>query len=105
MSKYQENTRQEFYDLVWATPMAHWQSGHLLGRWHDRKARSLESYLNGILVAMLTGAAIVRHNRIAAEIAKRQREEAHEAYSPNKRSRSVNKRSHRRIKSNSAPSR
>jgi hypothetical protein len=55
-------------------------SGHLLGRWHDRKVRSLESYLNDILVAMLTGAAIVRHNRIAAETAERQREEAHEAY-------------------------
>jgi hypothetical protein len=29
---------------------------------------------------MLTGAAVVRHNRIAAETAERQRQEAHEAY-------------------------
>jgi hypothetical protein len=58
---------------------SHWESGHLLGRWHDRKARSLETYLNGILVGMLTGAAIIRRNRIAVETAKRQRLEAHEA--------------------------
>lgn len=57
-----------------------WKSDHLLGRWHDRKARNLESYLNEIIIAMLTGAAIVRHNRIAAENAERQRQEAHEAY-------------------------
>src|ERR1700757_4213120 len=29
---------------------------------------------------MLTGAAIIRHNRITAETAKRERQEAHEAY-------------------------
>jgi hypothetical protein len=57
-----------------------WESGHLLGRWHDRKARSLESYLYEIVVGMLAGAAVVRHNRLAAEVAKRQRQEAHEAY-------------------------
>ena len=57
-----------------------WKSDHLLGRWHDRKARNLESYLNEIIIAMLTGAAIVRHNRIAAENAERQRQEAHEAH-------------------------
>jgi hypothetical protein len=32
------------------------------------------------MIAMLTGAAIVRHNRIAEENAERQRQEAHEAY-------------------------
>jgi len=32
------------------------------------------------MVSMLTGAAIVRGNRIAAETAKRRRQEAHEAY-------------------------
>ena len=57
-----------------------WEPAHLLGRWHDRKTRNLESYLNDIMVAMLTGAAIVRYNRIAAENAKRERQEAHEAY-------------------------
>jgi hypothetical protein len=57
-----------------------WNSGHLLGRWYDRKGKNLESYLNDILVAMLTGAAIVRHNRIAAEAAERKRREEHEAY-------------------------
>ena len=46
-----------------------WESSHLLDRGHDRKAKSLEAYLNDIMVAILTGAAIVRHNRIAAEIA------------------------------------
>jgi hypothetical protein len=51
-----------------------WNSGHLLGRWHDRKAKNLESYLNAIMVATLTGAAIVRHNRIAAEAAERKRQ-------------------------------
>lgn len=57
-----------------------WQSDHLLGRWHDRKARSLETYLNDVLVAILIGAAVVRHNRIATEAAERQRQEAREAY-------------------------
>jgi hypothetical protein len=57
-----------------------WESAHVLGRWYDRKTKNLESYLNDIVVAMLTGAAIVRHDRIAAETAKRQRQEAHEAY-------------------------
>jgi hypothetical protein len=57
-----------------------WESSHFLDRWHDRKSKKLESYLNDIVVAMLTGAAIVRHNRIAAETAKRQRQEAHEAH-------------------------
>jgi hypothetical protein len=57
-----------------------WQSSHLLGRWHDRKTNSLEAYLNDIMVAMLTGAAIVRHNRIAAEMAERRRQEAYEAH-------------------------
>jgi len=32
------------------------------------------------MVAMLTGAAIVRHNRIAAEMAERRRQEAYEAH-------------------------
>lgn len=44
------------------------------------KTTRLDTYLNDIVVAMLTGAAIVRRNRIAAEAAKRAREEAHEAY-------------------------
>ena len=57
-----------------------WKSNHLLGRWHDRKARNLESLLNDIIIAMLAGAAIVRHNRIAAENAERQRQQAHEAH-------------------------
>jgi hypothetical protein len=57
-----------------------WESGHLLGRWYDRKVRSLETYLNNVLVGMLTGAAIVRHNRIAAETARRQKQEAHKAH-------------------------
>ncbi|MBR1285392.1 hypothetical protein JQ597_25405 [Bradyrhizobium sp. AUGA SZCCT0177] len=57
-----------------------WGSGNLLGRWHDRKTNKLESHINEILIAMLTGAAIVRHNRIAAETAERERQERHQAY-------------------------
>jgi hypothetical protein len=57
-----------------------WESGHLLGRWHDRKAKSIEAHLDVVLIGMLTGAAIVRHNRIAAETAQLQRQEAHEAH-------------------------
>lgn len=57
-----------------------WHSSHLLGRWHDRKTTSLESYANAILVTMLTGAAIVRHNRIAAEAEARRRQEDHDAW-------------------------
>ncbi|MBN9593720.1 MAG: hypothetical protein J0G36_00045 [Afipia sp.] len=57
-----------------------WQSSHLLGRWHDRRTTSLESYTNAILIAMLTGTAIVRHNRIAAEAEARRQQEAHKAW-------------------------
>jgi hypothetical protein len=57
-----------------------WQSGHLLGRWRDQKARTLETYLNDVLVGMITGAAVVRLNRIAAEVAERKRQQEHEAY-------------------------
>lgn len=57
-----------------------WQDGHLLGRWHDRKSSQLESQLNTVLAGMLTGAATVRHNRMAAEAEKRQREKEHETY-------------------------
>lgn len=52
----------------------------MLGRWSDRKATRLEASLEDVLVAMLTGAATARHNRIAAEAEKRRREEAHQAY-------------------------
>jgi hypothetical protein len=57
-----------------------WQDGRVLGRWYDRKTSKLEAYLGDVLVEMLTGAATVRHNRIAAEAERRRREEAHEAY-------------------------
>jgi hypothetical protein len=57
-----------------------WQSDHLIGRWHDRKTRRLEDYMNEMVVAMFAGSAIVRHNRIEAETAERRRQEAHEAY-------------------------
>jgi hypothetical protein len=57
-----------------------WQDGHVLGRWYDRKSSQLETCLDDMLVGMLTGAATVRNNRIAAEAEKRRREEAHEAY-------------------------
>jgi hypothetical protein len=57
-----------------------WQDGHVLGRWSDKRTSKLEALLDDVLVGTLTGAATARHNRIAAEAAKRRREEAHEAY-------------------------
>ena len=41
------------------------------------KPKRLESNINEVMIAMLTGAAIVRHNRVAAE---RERQERHQAY-------------------------
>ncbi|HVR57006.1 MAG TPA: hypothetical protein VMT72_09280, partial [Pseudolabrys sp.] len=57
-----------------------WQPDHVIGRWHDRSARRLEDYLQEIVIGIITGAAIVRHNRIASETAERKRQQAHEAY-------------------------
>jgi hypothetical protein len=56
-----------------------WQSDHAIGRWHDRSARRLEDYLQEIVIGILTGAAIVRHNRIASQTAERKRQQAREA--------------------------
>ena len=67
--------------LTLIDPLRHqWQSDHVLGRWHDRSARRLENYLQEIVIGILTGAAIVRHNRIASETAEQKRQQAHEAY-------------------------
>lgn len=57
-----------------------WQDDYVLGRWNDRRTSKLEALLGDVLVGMLTGAATVRHNRIAAEAEARRRHEAHEAY-------------------------
>ncbi|PSO19509.1 MULTISPECIES: hypothetical protein [Bradyrhizobium] len=57
-----------------------WQDDYVLARWSDRKASKLEAHLEDVLVAMLTGAATARHNRLAAEAEKRRREETHQAY-------------------------
>lgn len=57
-----------------------YQSDHVIGRWHDRKAKRLEDFLSEIVVAMFAGAALVRCNRVAAEDRRRRREEAHQAY-------------------------
>ncbi|MBR1034211.1 hypothetical protein [Bradyrhizobium liaoningense] len=56
-----------------------WQSDHVIGRWHDRLTRRLEDYLQEVVIGVLTGAAIVRHNRVASETAERKRQQAHEA--------------------------
>jgi hypothetical protein len=57
-----------------------WQFDHVIGRWHDRLKRRLEDYLQEIVIGILTGGAIVRHNRVASETAERKRQQAHEAY-------------------------
>lgn len=56
-----------------------WQDYRILGSWRDRQSTSLENYVNDIFVAILAGAALVRHNRLAAEATERRKKEAHEA--------------------------
>jgi hypothetical protein len=57
----------------------HWQPGHQLGRWHDRKSTRIEGSLAAILVAAHVGFALVRHNRLADEAEARRRQEEAEA--------------------------
>jgi hypothetical protein len=54
-----------------------WSSDRILGRWHDRKAATIEQQLNEVVVAMYAGVALLKHNRAAVEERKRlQQEEA-----------------------------
>lgn len=60
-----------------------WQADPIIGRWRDRKARTLEHYLGEAMVALRTGAAIARHQRakeaeearLAKEAEERRREQ------------------------------
>lgn len=52
---------------VWTS----WSSDRVLGRWHDRKAATVEQQLNEVVVAMHAGVALLKHNR--AKIEERQR--------------------------------
>jgi hypothetical protein len=94
MSKFKELTRQELYDLVWSTPIVRHAKEFGLsdvglrktcvryqvptpppGYWaklnFGKAVKKLEAHLGNVLIGMLTGAATVRHNRIAAEAEKR----------------------------------
>ena len=42
---------------------ARWQSDPIFGRWRDRKATRLEEYLGEMMVALITGGAMARHQR------------------------------------------
>jgi hypothetical protein len=55
-----------------------WSSDRILGRWHDRKSTTVEQQLNDVVVAMHAGAALIRHNRAAAEERHRLQQEAAE---------------------------
>ncbi|MEH2480994.1 hypothetical protein V1282_004351 [Nitrobacteraceae bacterium AZCC 2146] len=52
---------------VWTS----WSSDRILGRWHDRKAATVEQQLNEVVVAMYAGVALLKHNR--AKLEERQR--------------------------------
>lgn len=40
-----------------------WGGKHVVGRWHDRASKKLESYLGAAMVALVTAAALVKHRR------------------------------------------
>lgn len=48
---------------VWTS----WSSDRILGRWHDRKAGTVEQQLNDVVVAMYAGVALLKHNRTKLE--------------------------------------
>lgn len=63
--------------VVLENPAAYsWKPEHLLGRWYDRKTTRVEDCLNDIIVAMHSGAALIRHHRLIAEEEERRRQEA-----------------------------
>jgi hypothetical protein len=63
--------------VVLENPAAYsWKPEHLLGRWYDRKTKCVEDYMNDIIVAMHSGAALVREVRIADEEEQRKQQEA-----------------------------
>jgi hypothetical protein len=65
--------------VVLEDPAAYsWSPSRVLGRWYDRKTARVEDYLNDIIVTMHSGAALIRHNRLAEEEKERRRQEAAE---------------------------
>jgi hypothetical protein len=61
--------------VLQATAWTNWQHDRILGRWHDRKSAAIEQKLDEVVVAMHAGAALLRHNREAAEERERHRQE------------------------------
>jgi len=53
-----------------------WGRQGLVGRWHDRKNRSLEDYLDDAMAALVTGAVAINHR--LAEEAEKERQRAEE---------------------------
>jgi hypothetical protein len=60
-----------------------WQNEHLIGRWYERKTKTLEAYLGEVIIALSPAAALIKHRsaeeeeqaRIRAEEAERRRRE------------------------------
>ena len=52
-----------------------WKPENLLGRWYDRKTGRVEDHLNDIIIAMHSGAALIRHLRELADEKERIRQE------------------------------
>lgn len=61
-----------------------WYRENLVGRWHDRKAKRLEDQLSAVIIALVAGAAAIKHYRaeeaekarLAEEAAERRRQES-----------------------------
>jgi hypothetical protein len=62
-----------------------WQNEHLIGRWYDRKTKTLEAYLGEVIIALSPAAVLIKHRRAeeeeqarirAEEAERRRREEA-----------------------------
>lgn len=56
-----------------------WRTSNLVGRWRDRKTKSLDAYLNDVMVALFTAPALVKHRRAEEEREARERAAAEEA--------------------------
>jgi hypothetical protein len=55
-----------------------WQNEHLIGRWYDRKTKTLEAYLGEVTIALSPAAALIKHRRAEAEEQARIRAEQEE---------------------------
>jgi hypothetical protein len=43
-----------------------WQNEHLIGRWYDRKTKTLDTYLGEVIIALSPAAALIKHRRAEA---------------------------------------